>query len=427
MSSTTIVLMAVAGAIGAALANRGVAVFHDGLRALVPELLEGRLQRKEFGALASSMSFGLLVGYGLPFSVVSGVVLYHSLWLGTDIIGARFPGPTGSGRQDHSRELLGLIGAALAGCLYGALLAAGLAGVRWLFSHLPIPIQGSLQEMGAPIVLAFAMFPAVAVACQHGARHGVLVFLLTLLARHIASSLGLAGPDAWALGVGMATLVIYALLAQKRSRPAQGMVPIPTQGAARIRRHLPSIVLLGAVYGLICSQAVMMESPQSLLALGQGDRATAIGVTIARGLCFTPQKTMSAAATGVFALDGFGFVAAAGLLAPNAWSAALAGAIVMGLEALSLVALSRLLCRWPVLSQTADAMRTAMTKLLEIASMVGGMLAANSLKPGLGFAAVAGLYALNEVSGLPITRAAAGPVAILLFGLGLNLFAWITG
>ena len=254
----------------------------------------------------------------------------------------------------------------------------------------------------------------------------MLAFLLTLLARQVASALGLAGPDTWALGVGMAVLLVYAVLAQKRSQPGQGVAAVSTQGTARIRRYLPAIALLGAVYGLVCNQAIIMESPQSLLALSQGERATAIGVTIGRGLCFTPLKTMSAAATGVFAMDGFGFVAAAGLLAPNAGVAALAGAIVMSLEALSLAALSRLLCRWPVLSQTADAMRTAMTKLLEIASLVGGMLAANSLTPGLGFVAVAGLYALNEVAGLPVMRAAAGPVAVLLFGLGLNLFAWIT-
>jgi hypothetical protein len=427
MSWTTIILMAIAGAMGAALANRGIAVFHDGLRPLVPEVIGGRMQRREFGALASSMSFGLLVGYGLPFSMVSGVVLYHSLWLGTDVIGAQFPGPTGLDGQARGRVLLGLIGAALAGGIYGALLAAGLAGVRWLFAHLPIPLERSLQEMGAPIVLTFALFPAVAVAYQHGAGHGLLAFLLTLLARQVAGTLGLAGPDTWALGAGMAVLVAYAMLAQKRSQSGQGAMAVSTQGAARIRHYLLAIALLGAVYGLICNQAVMMESPQSLLALAQGERAAAIGVTIARGLCFAPLKTMSAVATGVFAMDGFGFVAAAGLLAPNAVGAALAGAIVMSLEALSLVALSRLLCRWPVLSQTADAMRTAMTKLLEIASLVGGMLAANSLAPGLGFVAVAGLYALNEAAGLPVMRAAAGPVAVLLFGLGLNLFAWIAG
>ena len=165
----------------------------------------------------------------------------------------------------------------------------------------------------------------------------------------------------------------------------------------------------------------MMEGPQSLIALAQGDKAAAVNFTIARALSFIPLKTMSALATGVFCMDGFGFVPTAGLLSPNAVVAAIAGAIVMCLEALSLVTVARFLDRFPGMLRTADNIRTGMTKVLEVATLVGGMMAAHRMAPALGIFVVVGLYLLNETAGTPIVRVAIGPVAIILLGIIVNV------
>jgi hypothetical protein len=172
---------------------------------------------------------------------------------------------------------------------------------------------------------------------------------------------------------------------------------------------------------MACNLSFMMEGPQSAIALGQGDKAAAIGITIARALSFVPLKAMSALTTGVFAMDGFGFVATAGLASPNVIVAAIAGAVVMSLEASSLVAVIHFLDHFPGILQAADNIRTAMTKLLEVASLVGGMMAANSMAPTLGLFVAAGLYLLNETAGTPIVRVAIGPVAVILIGLAANL------
>ena len=66
-----------------------------------------------------------------------------------------------------------------------------------------------------------------------------------------------------------------------------------------------------------------------------------------------------------------------------------------------------------------------MTKLLEVASLVGGLIAANSMAPGFGFFAMAGLYTLNEAAGTPVIRVAVGPVFIILVGLLINLLTLI--
>jgi hypothetical protein len=387
----------------------------------MPELREGRMPRREFVSVAFSLSIGLAVGFGLPFSLMSAILLVHSLWLGTDVIGTWFPGPFEKDTQWTGR--LGLMGAILAGALYGALLFLGLEGFGWLFERLPVGISDPVALLNGPIVFTFAAFPAIAVAYQHGVGQGAIAFLITLAARQAASALGLASPDSWALAVGMGVLVVYALREKRGEGTGGGLAALSVERLGLLRRYLPAIAVLGAAYGLACNQVILIEGPQSAAALALEDNAAAVSFTIARALSFAPLKAMSALATGVFAMDGFGFVASAGLVSPNAVVAAISGAIVMSVEALSLAFVVRLLDRFPAMLKTADSARWAMTKLLEIAALVGGMMAANNMAPGLGFLAVAGLYLLNEAAGTPVVRAAVGPVGVILVGIVVNVMA----
>ena len=180
---------------------------------------------------------------------------------------------------------------------------------------------------------------------------------------------------------------------------------------------------MGAVYGLACNQAFMMEGPQSITALAQGDRAAAMSITIARAFSFIPLKAMTSLSSGVFATDGFGFVATVGLLSPNPLIAAIAGAAVMSLEAYLLVFLGKMLDKFSGVRNAADNIRTAMTKLLEVGTLVGSMIAANNMAPGLGFLIVAGFYLLNEISGTRIVRMAIGPIGAIFTGILINVLA----
>ena len=83
--------MFLAGAFGAFLANRGISVFNDAVRPVVPEYREGRMTRVEFATTTFALSFGLIIGFGIPYSIMSPLILVHSLWLGTDVIGIFFP------------------------------------------------------------------------------------------------------------------------------------------------------------------------------------------------------------------------------------------------------------------------------------------------------------------------------------------------
>jgi hypothetical protein len=385
------------------------------------EAAEGRLRRRELVSAAFGLSFGLMFGFGIPFSLTSAMLLVHGLWLGTDLIGAWFPGPSGKELGLQWRGRLGLVAAILAGALYGATLFLGLEGLGWLFERLPVKVSDSFGLLNGPIVLTFAAFPAVAVGYQHGVRRGIIAFLITLVAWLSASALGFDNPNNWALVAGMGVLIVHAVWERKPKGSGPGLAALTTERVSQIRGYLPVIALLGAVYGLACNQAILMEGPQSSAALAQGERAAAVGFTAARALSFTPLKAMSALVTGVFVMDGFGFVAMVGVASPSAVVAAVSGAIVMSIEALSLTFVVRFLDRFPGLLKSADSARWAMTKLLEVGALVGGMVAANSIAPGLGFVAVAGLYLLNESAGTPVVRAAVGPVGVILVGIVVNL------
>jgi hypothetical protein len=425
MSVIKIIVVAIAGALGSALANRGIAVYHDGLRPIMPELIEGRMKRAELAAISFGLSFGLVIGFGIPFSLTSSIILVHSLWLGTDIIGTWFPGSFEKGWMKDKKSLWGFIGSLVAGGAYGALLVVGLQAIVTLFEKLPINFFGSLGSLGDPILYAFAIFPAVAVAMQFGIGKGLITFAVTILARQIASVAGLSGADGIALAVGVLMLMGFAIADKPKGekKANTSMQALFTERANRIKGNLPYIAIMGAVYGVACNLAIMMEGPQSITALAAGDRAAATSITVARAISFIPLKAMTSLTSGVFAIDGFGFVATAGLLSPNWIIAAVAGAAVMSLEAYSLVFIGKLLDKFPGVRNAADNIRTSMTKLLEVATLVGSMIAANAMAPGLGFLVVAGAYVLNEITGTRIVRMAVGPIAAIFTGILINVLA----
>ena len=124
---------------------------------------------------------------------------------------------------------------------------------------------------------------------------------------------------------------------------------------------------------------------------------------------------MTSLTTGTFVTDGFGFTATAGLLAPNGVLAAVFGAAVMSLEALSLAVVAKLFDKVPSIKKSADSIRVAMTRLLEVAILVGSMSAAEGMAPGF--------FVMNEYFKKPIVRMAVGPIAVIAVGVLVNVLA----
>ena len=75
----------------------------------------------------------------------------------------------------------------------------------------------------------------------------------------------------------------------------------------------------------------------------------------------------------------------------------------------------------PGLKDLGDNTRTAMSKVLDLALLVGGMIAANAIAPTMGYILVIGLYFLNQNSKKPIPTMAVGPVGAICTGILVNI------
>ncbi|PHM50311.1 YhfT family protein [Xenorhabdus miraniensis] len=422
-------LLAAIGAIAAMMANRGIAVFHDGLRPLLPEYLEGRMSRKVLAATSFALSIGLVVGFGIPFSLTAPIVLVHSLLLGTDMIGIWCA---------NSRR--GFIASGIIGALYAIALLAGLRSVVELFAMLPVNFTDDLKKVGDPIVACFALFPAMVVGYQYGYRKGLLVMLTALVGYLTTKAIGPLSfggmiekpvsidPNGAALLLSMIAMFYFAM----RERPAQStaqkganevLVGLFSTRIERIQKNKWLLILCG---GLTASAATMSfsllaEGPVSLQLMAQGEQTNALLVALARAIGFIPLVGTTAIATGVYSPNGMKFVFVAGLATNNPWIAFVAGGITMFIEIQLLAKIAIWLDKYPGVKACSGHIRTAITKMLEVALLVGAMIASNAILPGMGFMIVAGIYLLNRTSKRPLVEMAIGPIATITVGILANL------
>lgn len=423
MDFLSIAIVAAVSALAAFLTNQGIAVFNDGLRPIVPEFVEGRMTRKELAATAFAMGFGLVIGFGIPFSLTATILLVHCIFLGTDIIGTASP----SGK-------MGGIVAAGVGALYGVGIKLGLEAIVKAFELLPVNFMGGLGEVGKPVVIAFAAFPALATAYQYGVKKGLINLAASLLARQAtiivgAISLGSAkitlNPEGSALIVGMIILILFAVKEKAPEGESVDLVALFSDRVARIRKNLPFLMLMGALVAIATSMKVMAGDPISLNLVKEGNLHDAAFAALARGIGFVPLVASTAIATGVYGPVGMTFVFAAALFIGNPIIAGIVGAVIIGVEVLLLGAIAKGLDKFPGIRKAGDNIRTAMSQLLEVALLVGGMNAANVIAPGIGFFLVAGLYILNEIAGKPVVRMAVGPIGAIITGILVNLLALV--
>lgn len=416
-------MIALIGAMAAILSNRGIAVFNDGLRPIMPEYLEGRMNRKELAATAFAMGFGLVVGFGIPFSLTTSIILIHSIFLGTDIIGVFCP--------DNKK---GTVISGVIGALYGVGLVTGLEGIVKGFEKLPVNFMDSLGEVGAPIVVAFAAFPALATAYQYGTKKGLLNLILSLIARQIAIiispiTIGSAeislNPEGMALVVGMIILMIYATREKVSEEDVVDLTSVFGERVERIKDNIIVLMIMGGLVAASTSLNYISGDPISLNLASEGQFANAGFAALARGIGFVPLIVSTAIATGVYGPVGMTFVFAIGLFIKNPILSFIIGSAIIGLEVMLLGKIGHSMDKYPGIREAGDNIRNAMSKLLELALLVGGMNAANAIAPGMGFFIVAGLYLLNEIAGRPVVSMAVGPIAAIIVGILANLLSLI--
>lgn len=408
----------------AVLANQNIAVYHDGIRPIMGEFIEGRMKKAELVGISFAMSFGLIVGFGIPFSLTGPVILIHCILLGTDVIGIASP----------NKYVAGLFGA-----LYGVGLTLGLQWVVDLFGRLPINIMDSLMLIGEPIVISFSVLPALAVAYQFGSKKGIFTLMLSLLARVIITKINPIminestvniSADGIALAVGMIALMTFAVAASNKNKSSEkveegGNLALFSDKADRIKRNLIPLLIMGALISTGASLHFIGGSPMDVAFLAKGQVTEAIMIAFIKVIGYIPLVVTTALVSGVWATGGIcDWLFGLGYLV-NPFAAPVVGAAGMCAEVFGVKYLAKVMDKFPEVRKSGDHIRTAMSQILEVALLVGGMMAANAIAPTFGFFLVAGLYIMNIISGTRIVKMAVGPVAAILVGILANIFAVI--
>lgn len=423
-SSKIIELVAIAllGGICAVLANKGIAVFNDGLRPIVPEFLEGKIGKKEIAATSFALSFGLVIGFGIPVSIGASILLVHSVLLMTDIIGSWAP----EGKS-------GIIISAIIGAMYGIGLVLGLQAVVDLFAMMPVNFMDSLSMVGTPVVISFSIFPAVAIASQHGFKKGAISFAATLLTLFAVKRFGTfdlgngtsltLSAEGMSLLVGMIFMIVYAIQVKSDgSNSNESLVSVFLERVNRIKKNWAWLAVTGGLVSAATSLMIIAGDPISLNLLSEGKFSEAGLAAFARGIGFIPLVFSTAIVTGVYSPAGTTFVFVAGiLLHDNPIMAFIVGSALMFIEVQLLSLMAKALDKFPGIREMGEHIRTAMNKVLEVALLIGGAMASEQIAPGIGYFWVIGLMLLNRKAKKAVVELAVGPIAAISLGVIVNI------
>lgn len=431
------VLVIVLTTFAAIIAHRALAVFNDGARPFMLDFIQGRSTRLATATIVFGLSAGFIFGLGAPMALSSGVLNPWLVFLPVEILGLLAP-------------FWWLAG--VAGIAWGCVCAFGLSAANNLASDLPVNFIDALQQISTPILWLFAIFPVIAIAQQFGRKQGVITFIVELVA--IVATMKLK-PDLFAgsiaLAAGVVMLLIFAIRTDLRRRReeiatlgsmneqeraghlqmGESMTVATDQlfgpNAVRLRKNIVWFAILGGLVCALAASGIFGGGEATSFLVNKGSFSDAAQIDFIRAFGFVPLIATTALASGAYGMAGFTFVYPVGYLLHalptplGLGSAFVLGAIIMSLEVLLLSAVGKWLQRWPSIRESADHIRNGITESLTVAILVGSLIAALTMGGGFGLAIVGGLYLLNEALGRPIVRMAAGPAAVIVGGVLLNL------
>ena len=421
----TVLVMAALGAISAYLSNQNVAVFNDGTRPMYGPYINGQTDRKTLFATSFALSFGLVIGFGLPTSIAGGIIIIHTILLACDIIGVAF--------KDDKK---GMILATACGAVFGVVLLFGMQAIVDVFALMPVNFLGSLDKVGGLVITLFVVFPALAVAYQGGFVSGAIVLGLTMLVKQVVALYGkftfngisvALNSDGMALLFGIVAMVVYAAVwGKKNTGSASDVFKVFEKNIDRIKKNIVMLAIAGGLVAAATALCIVAEGPASLTLTAQGNYGEAAIVALGRCLGFIPLVMTTAIISGVYSPCGTKAVHIPAILLINMGLMGAAGnfvigALIMVVEVLLLGFIAKGMDKFPGMKDLGDNTRTAMSKILDIALLVGGMMAANEIAPTLGYVWVIGLHFLNQSAKKPIPAMAIGPVGAITLGILVNL------
>jgi hypothetical protein len=430
------VMYAAIGGLSAVLANRGVSVFHDGLRPTMSSVRAGLLSREELSKTSWKLAFGFFWAFGIPFSLGFVIPLVYMVFMLSDWIGVSAPADHSRAWHATSTSRKGVAIALGAGAAYGGAMAVLLHLAAAGMHKLPIEMADAAPLFSGPALSAIFLFAVLTAAYHFGVRRALPTLAAALATWFAAAAADVSQPATWAF-VGAFAVLMVQLVQHTRSRELvtadAGVAGWALEDdddededddlfgqVGRIKAAIVPIAALAALMGAAYNWGFIAKDPIAGHLYAIGLAVPAAIVMVAWAFAFLPMKLTTAAVTGCMATGTF-LDAALALLMPSPLTAAIAVAALRVAEVWAIVPLVRLFERVPSIREVADVMRTAIFHVMEIGFLIGGALAAAKFAGGFGFSVVIGAWWLNSRANSPVMPMAVGPFAALVVGLAANL------
>lgn len=352
LSVLNVIIVMLVCAMTAFMSHMGMAVFHDGIRPVIPEYIEGRMHRGEMASIAFGLSVGFIASVGIGNALVTNLLNPWLLFLATDIIGIAAP-----------KKWL----APIFGALWGLICLTGIGGINAVLTGMPVDLISAMGDVGTYVVTGFALFPIVAIIMQFGMKTGVITALIVLVFRFSGPKFSTISADAWTMMVGVIALVVLCILkdVRKKEKREDEDMNIFSERTARIRKNLPFLMIAGALIAVACNVHILAGSDVSMFDLSKAYAMTdsvaaqSLIKTVAtnefmRALSFIPLIATTAVTTGVYGVAGFTFIYVAGYICPNPIVAAIAGAVIIFVEVMLLGFVGKFLGHFPSMRDASD-------------------------------------------------------------------------
>lgn len=217
-------------------------------------------------------------------------------------------------------------------------------------------------------------------------------------------------------------MLVFATQIKQTNSANSDLVSVFAQRVKRIQSNWWILAIMGGLVAAATSMTIVAGDPASLALLKEGKMDSAWITALARGIGFIPLIFTTAIVTGVYSPVGTTFVFTVGiLLNGNPLVAFIAGAVVMVAEIFLINTFAVTMDKFPGVRDMGEHIRTSMSKVLEIALLAGSVVAANAMVAGVGALFVIGVYLLNRQAKKPIVDLAVGPVAVIVFGILVNI------
>jgi len=346
--------------------------------------------------------------------------------LSCDMIGAAFPDT-----KDIYKWIATAVGAA-----FGVALMFGMQVIITLFAWLPIDFLPHLATVGTLIIITFCVFPAIAVAYQSGTRAGIIVFVLTMLIRQLTVLFGTfsvgdvdiaLNADGMALLFSITAMVVCAIRHSKKTTgSATAAFAGFTENVVRIKKNIVLLSISGGIVALATTALLIAEGPASLMLTADGYYTEAGMIALGRAIGFIPLVMTTAIVSGLYSPAGTKMVHVPAIFLINLGIWGLVGSffigvLIMAIEVLFIGMVAKGLDRFPGMKELGDNVRTSMSKVLDLALLMGGALAANAIAPTLGYIWIFGLYFLNQTAKKPLPTMAIGPIGAIALGIIVNI------